>query len=127
MSKTYNVEVTRDGKWWMVSVPELDLLTQARRLSEVSLMAREVIAVSSNIPLENVSVDVHFDDISGVHAGERLGLIESERNQLKALNVEVAVHTSALAGDLVKAGVPLRDVGELLGVSYQRVHQIVNA
>lgn len=30
MTHTYNAEVTRDGKWWMVAIPELDGLTQAQ-------------------------------------------------------------------------------------------------
>src|SRR5665647_2131575 len=33
--KTYDITVTREGKWWMVAVPAIDGLTQARRLSEI--------------------------------------------------------------------------------------------
>jgi len=32
----YAVNVTRDGEWWMMAVPAIDGLTQARRLSDAS-------------------------------------------------------------------------------------------
>ena len=49
--KTYEVTVSRDERWWMVAVPELGGVTQARRLDEVERMAREYIAVSTDVPL----------------------------------------------------------------------------
>ena len=45
MSTTYTVDVTRDGRWWTVSIPAVDGVTQARRLSDVESMARELVAV----------------------------------------------------------------------------------
>ncbi|MGW4482020.1 hypothetical protein [Rhodococcus triatomae] len=56
--RTYTVEVTREGEWWMVSIPELDGLTQARQLSEAELMAREYIAVTLGVPLGDVAVEL---------------------------------------------------------------------
>ncbi|HWD82904.1 MAG TPA: hypothetical protein VG497_28580 [Kribbella sp.] len=56
--KTYEVTVRREGRWWMVAVPELDGLTQARRLDEVEQVAREYIAVSTDVPLSKVAVEV---------------------------------------------------------------------
>lgn len=52
----YDSEVTRDGRWWMVHIPELDGLTQARFPGEVELMAREWIAVTTDIPIDQVEV-----------------------------------------------------------------------
>jgi hypothetical protein len=54
---TYEVKVTREGKWWMVAIPAIDGLTQARRLSEAELMAKEYIAVTLDVPVESVDVD----------------------------------------------------------------------
>jgi hypothetical protein len=53
----YEVKVTREGKWWMVAIPAIDGLTQARRLSEAELMAKEYIAVTLDVPIESVDVD----------------------------------------------------------------------
>lgn len=53
----YKVDVTRDGKWWMIAIPELDGyvtpdgsvnvggLTQACSRDEVEAMAREYISL----------------------------------------------------------------------------------
>lgn len=78
MSKNYDVTVTRDGRWWMVGVPAIDGLTQARRLSE---------------------------------AAEACALADSQ----------------SLAQELAAANIPVRDIGALLGLSYQRVSQLVNS
>jgi hypothetical protein len=37
---SFDIEVTRDGGWWAVHIPELGGLTQARYPSEVEPMAR---------------------------------------------------------------------------------------
>lgn len=58
MTNTYNAEVTRDGKWWMVAIPEIDGLTQARSLSEAELMARQYIAVTLGLRLDDVAVNL---------------------------------------------------------------------
>lgn len=57
---TYRVDVTHDGRWWMVHVPELDALTQALSRADVSRMAHDLIATVTNVEPEDVSVDIHF-------------------------------------------------------------------
>jgi hypothetical protein len=52
----YEYSVQRDGRWWMVHIPELDGVTQARFPGEVELMAREWIAVSQGIPFSDIAV-----------------------------------------------------------------------
>ena len=54
----YQVEVHREGAWWMVHIPEVGGLTQARHIGEAALMAREYLAVSLDIAVEEVEVDV---------------------------------------------------------------------
>jgi hypothetical protein len=41
---TYQVEVYRDGRWYMIRMPEFDGLTQARYPGEIGDMARSYIA-----------------------------------------------------------------------------------
>lgn len=54
----YEVEVRRDGRWWMIHVPEIDQLTQARRISEIEDMARSLIAISTDTPLTDIAVRI---------------------------------------------------------------------
>ncbi len=42
--KIYGIEVARDGAWWVIVVPELEVTTQARTLGDVDAMARDLIA-----------------------------------------------------------------------------------
>lgn len=54
--KIYYGLVVQDGDWWMITIPELDGLTQARTIDEASVMAREYIAVTTGESLENTEV-----------------------------------------------------------------------
>ena len=124
--KRYEVTVTRDGKWWMVHIPELDGLTQARRLAEGGEMAREYIAATLGVELAEVEVEVHVASVAGIDVGARLKAIEDERARAKELERQASEAAASLAKDLARE-VPLRDVGAVLGVSYQRAHQLVQS
>lgn len=58
---TYEVSVTRDGAWWMVAVPALDAVTQARTLGEVDVAARELVALDTGTALDKVNISVHVE------------------------------------------------------------------
>ena len=120
----YQVVITRDGRWWMISVPEIDGLTQARRLADVEQMARELIAVTLDVRLSEVAVEVTFGDIDGIPVGSCIQTISSERAEAARLEEDAAAKTKTLVKELVAHKVPLRDIGEMLGLSFQRVHQL---
>jgi hypothetical protein len=54
--RCFDIEVTRDDRWWMIHVPEIDRLTQARHRGEIEEMALEYIAVDTGIPIGDVAV-----------------------------------------------------------------------
>lgn len=56
----YAAVVTQDGPWWMVELPELDGLTQARNVDEIESMAREFIAVTTGIDPSELSIRVRL-------------------------------------------------------------------
>ncbi|WP_191282820.1 HicB family toxin-antitoxin system [Pseudolysinimonas yzui] len=121
----YRVEVTRDGKWWMVAIPEVDGLTQARRLEEAPLMARDYIAVSLDVPIEEVDVAVAVIDVDGINILDAITKLEAERAEAEAARDQVAEDTRRLAQTLAGKKIPVRDIGAILGVSHQRAHQLV--
>jgi hypothetical protein len=55
---TYEIEVYRDGRWYMIRVSELDGLTQARHPGEIDDMARSYIAVSTDQPIDTIAVRI---------------------------------------------------------------------
>ncbi|MCU1482855.1 MAG: HicB family toxin-antitoxin system [Subtercola sp.] len=124
---TFDAVATREGKWWMVSIPAIDGLTQARRLSDAGQMACEYVAAALEVPLEDVGVEVTVDSVGDVDGiVSTLEQIRKERVEAEALEREATIAASNLAKRLALQHVPLRDIGTVLGVSHQRAHQLVN-
>ena len=53
----FDIDVTCDGGWRMVHIPELGGLTQARDPREVELMTREYIVASTGMPIDQVAIN----------------------------------------------------------------------
>jgi len=124
---TYTVSVTREGRWWIVRAPEIDQVTQARRLSEVTKAARELIAVTLDVPMSTVRVQVHVERVGEVEdVTGRAEAIRKEHARADELARRAHDESRELARQLAGAHVPMRDIGELLGVSHQRVHQLIS-
>ena len=124
----YKVEVVRDGRWWMIHVPEIDGLTQARRVDEIEDMARSLIAISTDTPLSDVSIHVASVTVAGI--GDIAGTahrIENLRREAEELETKAADAAKRYAQDLSRLGVPVRDTATLLGVSPQRISQLAKA
>lgn len=46
--REYDITVERDGRWWMIAVPEIDGRTHAEDFDDVEAMARSYIAVATD-------------------------------------------------------------------------------
>ena len=118
-------QLTRDGRFWLVHVPEIDQYTQARSVREAPDMARDLTAVWLDIPIDNVeftglTIELPDDVRTDIeHAAE---LREAA---LKA-NQESAAAVRAAALKLRDNGLTVRDIGAALDVSYQRAHQLIS-
>lgn len=124
--KPFKIQVRREGRWWMVEIPALDGLTQARRLGEAELMAREWIALSTNHKLSDVTVEttaIKLADGTDVLSQQRA--IRQARTEAERSQKHLADLTRTVARELVDSGVPLRDAGAAIGISAQRVAQLV--
>lgn len=53
----FDIDVTRDGGWWMVHIPKLGGRTHARYPCEVEPLAREYIALSTGTPIDQVAIN----------------------------------------------------------------------
>ncbi|AQY01619.1 hypothetical protein [Microbacterium foliorum] len=54
----YDVTLERDGKFWLIRIPELDGVTQARTHDEVPDMARDYIAITLDVPADSFEISV---------------------------------------------------------------------
>jgi hypothetical protein len=126
----YKVEITREGRWWMVRIPEIGGLTQARRLAEAPTMAREYIALDRGIPLRDVTVEVasvRMEEPASRELLQSARQIKDMRARAGALERESAERAREYAHRLVGHGVPVRDIAALLEISPQRVSQLTNS
>ncbi|MDQ1113917.1 hypothetical protein QE418_003365 [Microbacterium testaceum] len=126
MNKLY-ATATREGKWWMIRIPEIEGLTQARRLSDADEAAREYVAVTLDVPLEDVQVDVKVAWIGDLDVDRAMHEITEARTSALKLEREASECAVALAKHLAAKDVPLRDIGAIMGVSHQRAGQLVSA
>lgn len=125
MTYTYTATAVREGRWWDIQIPEVGGYTQARRLSDIELMARELIAVTLDVPLSAVAVAVKITKVGSVeNVSERAIAIKEARRKAAELERWQLAEASQLAHELSEAAVPLRDIGTILDVSFQRVHQL---
>jgi hypothetical protein len=128
MRRHYKVEVTREGRWWMVHIPEIDGLTQARRIGEAELMAREYIAVSTGTPIADIDVTLTSVFVPG--QGDILAAahrVEELRRAAEQAEAKAADALRDYAKHLADEGIPVRDTAALVHVSPQRVSQVANA
>lgn len=120
----YEVQVVRDGRWWLVTVPAIGGVTQARRFTDVEAMARELVAVTTG----DADAEVRLGEVKtgDVAVSDRINRIRSDRAEAARLERQASEEVRALAREIAAQGVSLRDVGAVLGVSHQRAHQLIS-
>ncbi|MGW1678736.1 hypothetical protein [Saccharopolyspora sp. NPDC002376] len=121
---TYDVHVTRDGKFWMIRVPAVERTTQARKVSEIREMAQDLIEIMTDKPAGDIELDIHIDLPAEVQ--ERLDRAEALRAEAAQAQGKAAEELRGAAATLHDIGLSMREIGQVLGVSYQRAHQLVS-
>lgn len=120
------MRVSREGKWWMVAVPEFAGVTHARRLSDVDAMAQSLIAAHFDVAPGSFDLDVQLEAIEDVRVTEIIDGLASSRAELEAAQVQYRERLRSDARRLAAKGVPMRDIGQILGVSFQRAQQLLD-
>jgi len=123
--RVYEVTAERDGGRWFLRASELPgVFSQVRRLDQADGMARDAIAAFLDIPGDAFDVVVAVrlpSDLQRDVAG-----VSYLRDQIDRTEREYAERTRRLAKRLVQGeGMTVREVGRVLGLSYQRVSQLV--
>jgi 23S rRNA maturation-related 3'-5' exoribonuclease YhaM len=94
------------------------------RLADAAEHQREAIAFVAEVDEAEVDVDVVAQLPDSVR--EHMSRVAALREQAAEANEAAARESRAAAAELVGAGIPLRDVGAILGVSHQRAHQLAS-
>ena len=122
---TYEVTAQRDGRWWLVRVPEIQgAITQARRLEQVETMAREVVSLLLEVAPDSFDLDVRPAIPDEVRA--ELTRARDLQRQAERTQAEAATLVRDAARKLREQGLSVADVGTVLGVSFQRASQLLD-
>lgn len=119
---TYTAQVRRAESVWLVYVPEVDRTTQARNVAEIEPMARDLVAVMRDVEPGSFELRTEIELPASVRA--HLDAVEQARAVEAEARERGASELRAAATDLKHAGMSLREVGALLGVSHQRASQL---
>ena len=120
---TYAVTYSRDPSddAWLVEVEGMpDVHTFGRTLEEAAVNAREAIAVTVDASGSAVEMEERFA-VGGVDVEE----LATMRDRAQELHEVYLARQRAAALRLAEAGVSRRDSARMLGVSHQRVQQLV--
>jgi hypothetical protein len=125
VSKAILVTATRQDGWWSVraDVPQAVVWTQTKRLDQVEDMSREAIALALDVPESSIDVEVEFDI-----PGDLLDLVEAAQTMSVVATRSQVLSTRMnheVAGALRNRGFSVRDIGMIMGVSAQRVSQLL--
>jgi DNA-directed RNA polymerase specialized sigma subunit len=123
---TYRVTATREADWWSlvaVDVDRREVASQSRRLDQADAAIREAIALVLDVDTDTFDVDI-TPDLSHIDvSGGTLEALELRRD-LADLADRARRQTPAAVAELRQAGLTVRDVAQLLGVTPSRVSQI---
>ena len=124
--KTYTAVCEPGERWWAIRVPGVrGVYSQARRLDRVEYMARDAIALMLEVPEDSFRVVVKPDlgsELDAAVSRARKARERADRAQREAAEAATVAVTSLLA-----LGLSMREAGQLLGLSHQRVAQIAAA
>jgi predicted RNase H-like HicB family nuclease len=125
--ESYVVQVRRDDSgWWVISAPEVrGVHSQARRLDRVEDIARDAIALMLEVPKDSFDVALKVMPLPEIlPLLNDLALARHVEQEARERLAEVTAEAARILVD--KVGLTLRDTAWFLGMSYQRVGQLLD-
>ena len=68
--RTLEATAYKEGKWWMVSIPEIDGLTQCKTIEMIPAQATDLASIILDVPADQVAVNVTYMLPEGVKAAD---------------------------------------------------------
>ena len=122
---TLHVNATRNKRGWTLVGVEYGAVSEVTRLDQAVEDMREPLAYLSGLPEDAFDIKV-IPEIPQTYYSERAEADRFWREADTARSL-AAEHSRKAARVLAGEGLPLRDIGQIMGISYQRAHQLVSA
>jgi DNA-directed RNA polymerase sigma subunit (sigma70/sigma32) len=121
----YTAECQRSHGWWAIRVPEVrGAFSQARRLGQVERMVRDVVALA--LEVEPDSFDVRLEVTLPEPSRRALEQARELRHEAQLAAASATRATVEAARSMIDSdGLTIREVGQLLGLSHQRIAQLM--
>ena len=128
----YTVRYERDESgWWVVTIDGkpsgVNCVSQGRSIQQARTRIREALALA--LDDDKAAAAAVFDEHieMGRDVRSRLKRLTEKRERLEKLRTEASAEAKETAKILTKQGLSVRDTAELIGVSLQRVQQLLDA
>ena len=134
MKPAYQVRIWQEDGWWLARVmaasdggdtSPLNALTQARSLAKIESMARDLIATV--LDSDEDAFDLQFEYQLPGNSGDLVCQARGARAFLDAAQDLWQERSATAAMALAEEGYSLRETATLLGLSHQRVDQILGS
>ncbi len=124
---SYTATCHRSGRWWAIEIPEVaeGAYTQARRLDDVEHMVRDLLSLMLEVPEDSFRVVVKPE--LGPELDATVDRARRARERADGAQREAAEANTAAVTALLGLSLSMREAGQLLGLSHQRVAQIAAA
>ena len=125
MTRRYRVNVERGGDWWNLTFPDVAFVySQTRRLDQAEIAARRALALKLDVEPQSLELDVRLNlpgDVEQARAA-----VTEQRDVAERAQRDAGEATRALVRSLAGQGYSVRDIGEIVGLSPQRVSQLTS-
>jgi hypothetical protein len=123
-TKTYTVRAKRWARGWELHIDDIGV-TQSRSLGEAESMARDYIALDRDVPPESFALKI----LPEVGGGLDTDIREAREIVTEAAELQqrAAERSRRVARRLKSQGLTGRDIARVLGVSPQRVSQLLSS
>ena len=115
---TYTALCERAGRWWTISIPQIEGLTaQVKSLDQAEMMARQSIARARGVPAEAIAVEILPEAPAPVAQA-------LQARQVARQAMEAAMQATLVALDaLAQEGYRFHDAAAMLGLSQAEIAQ----
>jgi hypothetical protein len=120
----YTVTAERSNRWWVLQAVEVPgAISQVSRLDQADEI-KEAIAFVVGVREEDVEIDVV--PVLPPEATRHLELSRRLRQRAQEVDIHASAEQLTALNQFVESGLSFRDIGHILSISHQRVHQLVS-